>query len=74
MVEVIPKQEKDKLWIKSNSVERLVAIFINSCPEVFCKKAVLKNCRPQPLTIIKKRFCHRCFHVNFAKFLKTLFL
>ena len=35
--------------------------------EVLCKK------RPQPATFIKKRLWHRCFPVNFAKFLRTLF-
>ena len=28
----------------------------------------------RPATLLKKRLCHRCFPVNFAKFLKTLFL
>ena len=35
------------------------------------------SCRPEmlrPATLIKKRLCHRCFPVNFAKFLKPLFL
>ena len=27
-----------------------------------------------PETLLKKRFWHRCFSVNFAKFLRTLFL
>ena len=27
-----------------------------------------------PATLFKKRLCHRCFPVNFAKFLKTRFL
>ena len=26
---------------------------------------------PQPATLLKKRLCHRCFPVNFAKFLRT---
>ena len=25
----------------------------------------------RPATLLKKRLCHRCFPVNFAKFLKT---
>ena len=28
----------------------------------------------KPATSLKKRLCHRCFSVNFAKFLKTPFL
>ena len=27
----------------------------------------------RPATFFKKRFCHRCFPVNFAKLLRTLF-
>ena len=29
---------------------------------------------PQPATLLKRNFCHRCFPVNFAKFLRTPFL
>ena len=29
---------------------------------------------PQPAPLLKKRLCHRCFPVNFAKFLRTPFL
>ena len=36
---------------------------------VFCKKCVLR-----PATLFKKRLCHRCFPLNFAKFLGTPFL
>ena len=28
----------------------------------------------RPATLLKKRLCHRCFPVNFAKFLRTPFL
>ena len=28
----------------------------------------------RPATLLKKRLWHKCFHVNFAKFLRTLFL
>ena len=28
----------------------------------------------RPVTLLKKRYWHRCFPVNFAKFLRTLFL
>ena len=65
----------------------------SSCPEVFHKKAVLRNfakftgkylCQrlffntvagqARPATLIKKSLWHRCFPVNFAKFLRTPFL
>ena len=48
------------------------------------KKSVLKNFAKftgkhvrqslRPATLLKKRLWHRCFHVNFAKFLRTPFL
>ena len=37
-------------------------------PEVLCKKGVLR-----PATLLKKRLWHKCFPVNFAKFLRTPF-
>ena len=42
----------------------------SSRPEVLCKKSV---CRPEACNFIKKRFWHRCFPVNFVKFLRTPF-
>ena len=39
-------------------------------PEVFCKKRCTKA---PPATLLKKRLRHRCFPVNFAKFLRTPF-
>ena len=55
-------------------------------PEVFCKKDVFRNftkftgkhlCQSHFFNkvagILKKRLWHRCFPVNFAKFLRTLF-
>ena len=46
-------------------------LYINrgSRPEVFCKKGI-----PRPVTLVKKSLQHRCFPVNFAKFLRTPFL
>ena len=62
----------------------------SSLPEVFCKKGVLRNfakftgkhlCQSLffnfnfiNLTLLKKRLWHRCFPVNFAKFLRRPFL
>ena len=49
-------------------------------PEVSCKKGVLRNFtkftgkRLRPATLLKKRLWHRCFPVNFVKFLRTPFL
>ena len=50
-------------------------------PEMFYKKSVLKNFTKftrkyqcQSFFFIKKKLWHRCFPVNFAKFLRTPFL
>ena len=45
-------------------------------PEVFYKKGALKKVLEchlglTPATLLKKRLWHRCFPVNFAKFLRT---
>ena len=63
-------------WIKNNGL-----MIKCSRPEVFCKKGVLKNLAKftakhlcwSLFFILKKRLQHRCFPVNFAKFLRTLF-
>ena len=56
----------------------------SSRPEEFCKKGVLRNftkftgkhlCQSlRPATLLKMRLWHRCFPVNFVKFLRTPFL
>ena len=54
-------------------------IFKSSRPEMFCKKDVLKNLAKftgntcARVFFFKKRLWHRCFSVNFAKFLRTPF-
>ena len=40
----------------------------------FNKVAGLKVAGLRPVTLLKKRLWHRCFSVNFAKFLRTSFL
>ena len=42
----------------------------NTCAGV----SFLIGCRPQPATLLKKRLWHRCFRVDFAKFIRTHFL
>ena len=62
-------------WIRMNM------IFKSSCSQIFYKIAALKNftkfkwkhLRPVAKSV-KKRLQHRCFPVNFVKFLKTPFL
>ena len=57
-----------------------MCLSLNMPNTVLCKKGALKNfikfiekqlCRPA--TLLKKRLWHRCFPVNFVKFLRTLF-
>ena len=47
----------------------------SSYPELFCKKFTGKQLRQglslRPATLLKKRLWHKCFAVNFVKFLKT---
>ena len=38
------------------------------------KKGVLRNFNRPAATLLKKRLWHRCFPVNFARFLRTPFL
>ena len=40
----------------------------------FDKQLMNRSSRPEPATLLKKRLWHRCFPVNFAKFLRTPFL
>ena len=65
-----------------------LSIYRSSRPEVFCKKSVLRNITKftgkhrfsdvfkgyrNAFNFIKKSLCHRCFPVNFVKFLRTPF-
>ena len=66
--------------IKSNCI-LLCHLCVRSSPEeVFCKKDVLRNFTKFPgkhlcqSLFLKKRLWHRCFPVNFTKFLRTHFL
>ena len=55
-------------YLQENSREYLLLIIEKKQPpEVFCKK----RCRS--VTLLKNRLWHRCFPVNFAKFLRTPF-
>ena len=56
-------QEKVFLKISQNSLE-------NTCASLFFNKVA----GLRPTTLFKKRLSHRCFPVNFAKFLRTRFI
>ena len=71
-----------KSTIKSNCV-LLVLCHLrirSSRLDVFCKKDILRNLAKSQentcarVSFLKKRLWHRCFPVNFVKFLRTLFL
>ena len=47
-------------------------LYRSSHPKVLCKKGVLKNF-DLISTLLKKRLWHKCFPVNFVKFLTTPF-
>ena len=59
----------------------ILANFRSSRPEVVYQKGVLRNFtkflgkhqRQRPATLLKKRLWHRCFPMNFVKFLRTPF-
>ena len=40
---------------------------------VLCKKVFLEISGLRSATLLKKRLWYRCFHVNFVKFIRTLF-
>ena len=42
------------------------------CPSLLFNEAA--GSRPRPATLLKRRLWHRCFHVNFVKFLRTPFI
>ena len=44
------------------------------CQSIFFNKVAGLSPRLSPATLLKKRLWHRCFPVNFAKFLRTPFL
>ena len=54
----------------SSLVRYILALHRSSRPELFRKKGVLKN--SQENTATGAKLWHRCFPVNFVKFLRTL--
>ena len=69
----------DKLWYRQIIKYRLCLEYLSkicsrSRPEVFCEKGVLRNFAKFTGKHLCQRLWHRCFPVNFAKFLRTFFL
>ena len=82
-------EDSGKKLVEVDSKISFQAIYIqvsrNSRPEVFCKKGFLRNfakftgkhlCQRLFIneTLFKKSLWHRCFPINFAKFLRAPFL
>ena len=70
-------------FLKKRSQNHIFTHCRKSRREVFCKKGALRNLakftgkhlwQSLSATLLKKRLWRRCFPVNFAKFLRTLFL
>ena len=73
-------QERKQILVtfgKSLGKVQMLANTRSSLPEVFCKKSVLRNFAEftglRLATLVKKSLWHRCFPVNFMKFLRTSF-
>ena len=57
------------------SVKKLfLEISQNSQENTFARVSFLIKLQAPPATLLKKRLWHRCFPVNFAKFLRTRFI
>ena len=59
------------VWWQKQPLE---VLFKKRFSEKFCKVHRKTPVQDSLATLLKKRFWHRCFHVNFAKFLRILFL
>ena len=62
------------LWLRWGKLLKLAASVIFPTSIWFCLKFVKGSRCARPATLLKKRLWHRCFPVNFAKFLRTPFL
>ena len=57
------------------SVKKVFKEISQNSQENICDRvSFLIKLQPEPATLFKKRLWHRCFPVNFAKFLRTPFL
>ena len=59
------------IWYGGTCFSSLTEKVQKQPPEVFSKKTCSWKFRFRPATLFKKRLWHRCFHVNFAKLLRT---
>ena len=70
LINAIPRSSRVEVFCKQ-SVLRNFASFIGKhlCQSLFFNKVAARR----PTTLLKKRLWHRCFPVNFVKFLRTPF-
>ena len=61
--------------VRMCSVKKVFKEISQNSQENICDRvSFLIKLQPEPATLFKKRLWHRCFPVNFAKFLRTPFL
>ena len=60
--------------VQKCSVKKVFFEISQNSQENTCASVSFSIRRPQPTTLWKKKLCHRCFLVNFVKFLRTPFL
>ena len=67
-IELQPREALTKRY----SVKRVLKGFAKFTRKLLCQSLFFnKVARPQCATLLKLRLWHRCFHVNFAKSLRT---
>ena len=60
-----------KVVLKISQIQRKTPVFAKSTGKHLCQSLFFNE---ETCNSIKKRLWHRCFPVNFAKFLRTIFL
>ena len=58
-------------WSRTSALLYFQALIFLKC--LIWVEAVVQTCSWGPVTLLKKRLWHRCFPVNFVKFLRTPF-
>ena len=66
--------DKSEAVARRCSVKKMFLEISQNSQENTCARVSFSIKLQGPATLLKKRLWHRCFPVNFAKFLRTLFL
>ena len=65
----------EEVVVQRCSVKKVFLEISQNSQENTCARVFFNEVAPlRPVTLLKKRFWHRCFPVNFVKFLRTRFL